>query len=110
MISAKNQYPLTITMQDFTSSYCTCQTATNDRAKHIIETHVHDILVNTLQPVFKRQTQIHPVLSNRPEPRYRAAHEYDLHENQEWKTGNIPNILLWIVDEISASFYQFHFN
>lgn len=90
-------------MQDFINTYCTCQIPTNDREKHIIDNHVRDILENKLQPIFKRQTQIHPVLSHRPEPRYRAAHEYDLHENQDWKTGNTPDILLWIVQEINAS-------
>lgn len=90
-------------MQDFISNYCVCQVPAGDREKHVLNTHVRDILENKLQPVFKRQTQIHPVLSHRPEPRYRAAHEYDLHENQEWKTGNTLEILLWIVEKISAS-------
>jgi hypothetical protein len=96
---------MTQTMQDFINNYCTCEIdAIENKPKHVIEKHVKDILINTLQPVFKRQVQIHPTLSNRPEPKYRAAHESELHENQLWKNEEYVEILAWIIQEISVSF------
>ncbi|KAI7890013.1 uncharacterized protein EV154DRAFT_564793 [Mucor mucedo] len=92
-------------MQEFISSYCVCQVPAEDREKHILNKHVSEILENRLKPVFKRQTQIHPVLSHQPEPRYRAAYEYDLHENQEWKTGNTLDILLWIAIDLEKNLH-----
>ncbi|GAA5809097.1 hypothetical protein MFLAVUS_002500 [Mucor flavus] len=89
-------------MQAFTDTYCTCLVE-GDRSKHIVETHVKDILVKTLQPVFQKQTQIHPTLSRRPEPKYRAAHESELHENQQWKENNYVDIMYWLVKEISSN-------
>lgn len=89
-------------MQAFTDTYCTCPVE-GDRSKHIVETHIKDILVNTLQPVFQKQTQIHPTLSRRPEPKYRAAHESELHENQRWKAENYVDVMYWLVKEISVS-------
>lgn len=91
-------------MQAFTDTYCTCQTS-DARSKHVIETHVKDILTNTLQPVFQRQAKIHPTLSKLPEPKYRASHESELHENQQWKAENYTDILYWIVKDISVSKY-----
>lgn len=89
-------------MQAFIDSYCKCDTTLDERPAHVIDVHARDILLNTLQPVFKRQTQMHPVLSKRPEPKYRAAHETDLHENQQWKQDNNVELLFWVIEQISA--------
>lgn len=89
-------------MQAFIDSYCKCDTAPDKRSTHLIDTHARDILLNTLQPVFKRQTQMHPVVSKRPKPKYRAAYETDLHENQQWKQDNHVEILFWVIEQISV--------
>lgn len=93
---------LTNTMQHFIESYCSCEVNSKDKPKHIIENHIRDILEKELQPVFKRQAQIHPTLSKRPEPKYRAAHESDLHENQQWKLDHHVELLFWLMEEISV--------
>lgn len=92
-------------MQDFLDNYCTCEIEENVRSKHMIDKHVNDILTKILQPVFKKQAQIHPTLSRRPEPKYRAAHESELHEDQLWKNHYYTDILAWILQEISVSLF-----
>lgn len=90
------------TMQAYIDSYCQCNNAAKEQSEHVIGVHARDILLNTLQPVFKRQTQMHPTLSKRPEPKYRAAYETDLHENQQWKLDNSVELLFWVIEQISV--------
>jgi hypothetical protein len=87
----------------FINTYCTCDT-TDSKSDHIIKNHVTDILANTLQPIFKKQTSVHPTLTRRPTPKYGT--EPEIHNDQEWKSKNYVEILLWIVQEISVSNLQ----
>jgi hypothetical protein len=84
----------------YINAYCTCETI-DSKSEHIIKNHVIDILTNTLQPVFKKHTSVHPTLTRRPTPKHGADPE--IHEDQEWKNENYVEILLWIVQEIPVS-------
>ncbi|CAO3704003.1 unnamed protein product [Rhizopus stolonifer] len=83
-------------------TYCNCENII-DKPKHILETHIKDILSKDIQSVFKRQTKQHPTLAKQP-TRYKADSE--LHEEQLWKSGQTTSTLEFILQKANPTELQ----